>query len=44
MMVPHEDQIITIDQLTHTEKHPLTNMDVILPYVDIAADRLSLYQ
>ena len=27
MMFPHKDQIITIDQLTHSEKCPLTNTD-----------------
>ena len=44
MMFPHEDRIITGDQLTHSEKRLITNMDVILPYVDISADGLSLYQ
>ena len=44
MMFPHKDRIITIDQLTHTEKRPLTNTDMVLPYVDIATDGLLQYQ
>ena len=44
MMFPHEDCTITVDQLTHSEKRPLTNTNVILPYVDTAADSLSWYQ
>ena len=44
MMFPHEDRIITVDQLTHTEKHPLTNRDMVLPYVDTATDGLLRYQ
>ena len=44
MMFPHEDQIIMVDQLTRSEKHPLTNTDVILPYVHTSADGLSRYQ
>ena len=43
-MFPHEDRIITVDQLKHSEKCPLTNTDVILPYVDTVADGLSQYQ
>ena len=44
MMFPHEDRIITIDQLADSEKHPLTNTDVILPYVYTTTNGLSLYQ
>ena len=44
MMFPHKDHIITVDQLTHSEKRPLTNMDLILPYVDTTLDGLSRYQ
>ena len=44
MMFPHEDRIITVDQLTYREKRPLTNTDVILPYVDIVAYGISRYQ
>ena len=44
MMFPHEDRIITVDKMTHSEKHPLTKMDIILPYVDTASDGLSRYQ
>ena len=43
MMVPHEDRIITVDQLTHSEKRPLTNMNAIIPYVDTTSDGLSRY-
>ena len=31
IMISHEDRIITVDQLTHSEKRPVTNTDVILP-------------
>ena len=44
MMFPHEDRIIIVDQLMHTEKHPLTNTDMVLPYVDTATDGLVQYQ
>ena len=44
MMFPDEDIIIIVGQLTHTEKHPLTNTDMVLPYVDIATDGLVWYQ
>ena len=44
MMFPHEDRIITVDQLTHNKKRPLKNTNVILPYVDTVLDGLSRYQ
>ena len=44
MMFPQEDLIINVDQLTHNEKRPLTNNDVILPYVGTSIDSLSRYQ
>ena len=44
MMFPHEYRIITVDQLIDSEKYPLTNTDVILPYVDTASNGLSRYQ
>ena len=44
MMFPHDDRIIIVDQLMHIEKRPLTNTDVILPYVDTSLDVLSRYQ
>ena len=44
MMFSHEDHIITVDQMTHSEKRPLKNIDVILPYVDTSLDALSRYQ
>ena len=34
IMFPHEDRIFTVDQLTHSEKWPLTYTDVTLAYVD----------
>ena len=44
MMFHHEDRIITVDQLTHIEKRPLTNTDMVLPYVDTTTDGLARYQ
>ena len=44
MIFPHEDHIITLNQLTHSKKRPLTNTDVILPYVDTIFDALTWYQ
>ena len=44
MMFPHEDWIIIVDQLTHSEKRPLTKMDKVLPYVDTSTDGLLRYQ
>ena len=44
MMFLHEDRIIIVDHLTHSEKHPLTNTDMVLPYVDTTTDGLSWYQ
>ena len=44
MMFPHEDYIVTVDQLTHSEKRPLKNTDVILPYIATSSDVLSRYQ
>ena len=43
-MFPHEDRIITVDQMTHIEKRPLTITDMVLPYVDTATDGLSWNQ
>ena len=40
MMFPHEDHIITVDQLTHNEKWPLKNIIVIIPYVGIYVEML----
>ena len=44
MMFPHEDWIIIVDQLTHTEKRPLNSTDMVLPYVDTTTDGLLRYQ
>ena len=44
MMFPHEDRIIIVDQLTHTENRPLKNTDVVLLYVDTTTDGLLWYQ
>jgi len=44
MMFHHKDCIITISQLTHSEKWNLTNTNVILPYVDTSTNALTQYQ
>ena len=44
MMFPHEDRIITVDQLTYHEKRPLKNTDVVLPYVETSIETLIRYQ
>ena len=44
MMFPHENRIITVDQLTHTKNHPLTNTNMVLPYVDTTTNGILRYQ
>ena len=43
IMFPHDDWIITIDQLTYYDKKPMTNLDFMLPYVETTTKPLTWY-
>jgi hypothetical protein len=44
MMFPHNGKIITIDQVSHYEPNPSTNIDNILPLIHTSPDTYSLIE
>jgi hypothetical protein len=44
MMFPHNEKIVTIDQLTHYEPNHYTNIDNILPLVCTSSDAFSVIE